>query len=823
MPELSSDQLYQPCDPSVFQFETTQDVEPLSGVIGQERAVRALETGLKLKNARNRYNIFVAGDPGTGKLSAVQRFVEDVSADQEQPPDICYVHNFADPYRPRYLPLPAGQGRQLKADMERLIDSLKDDLPKAFESDEYQERREQVDEQYKEREQAMYERWQQEAASRGFQLQQTQIGIQTIPLNEDSEPMTREQFQELDEQTQRELRERQEELQEIIQRDMRQASKVAEERAEAVDELNREVASFVITPRIQNLKERYGANDRTMAYLDEVLEDLIHNVDIFLNQGGGGGQGNMPQMVQQMMGGGGASQQDDPFRKYDVNVVVDHSETHGAPVVIQENATYPNLFGRVERRMQMGAVTTDFMMIRPGSIHEANGGYLILNAENLLRSPMSWHAIKVALRRKEIEIEDVANMLGYGAAEGLKPEALPLDVKFVIIGNRYIYDLLQAYDEDFRKLFSIKSEFDNDMDRTDEAERQFARFLRARCDEDPYLLPFDPTGTSRLVEYASECADDQSKLSACFSDLMTIVDEASFRAREAEDEIITRDHVQSAIEARDFRHNLLEDKLREMIARGEIFVDTEGTTTGQINGLSVLSTGDHQFGRPTRITATVHTGRDGVTDIEREADLSGKIHTKGLLILKSWLGDQFARERPLSLSASLTFEQSYGMIDGDSASAAELIALVSELAGVPIRQGIAITGSVNQKGQIQPIGGVNEKIEGFYKLCKVQGLTGQQGVVVPEANVGHLMLAADVREAVEAGQFHVWSVATIEEALEILTGQTAGTWNAEAGRFDDGTIYAQVDAELGEIAERLREAEESESNEASESPSGHGD
>ena len=805
MPELSVEHLYRSCDPSIYDFETTRDVEPLADVIGQERAIQALEIGLKLKNARNRYNIFVAGDPGTGKLSAVQRFVEELSAGQERPPDLCYVHNFADPYRPRYVQLPAGEGSQLKADMGRLIDSLKDDLPKAFESDEYQDRREQVDQQYKEREQEMYQRWQEEANSRGFQLQQTQIGIQTVPVDDDGEPMTRERFQQLDEETQRQIRQRQEELQEIIQRDMREASKVAEERSEAVEQLNREVAEFVITPRIQNLKERYGASDRAVTYLDEVQESLIHNVDIF-HQQQGGGQGNMPQMLQQMMGGGG-QQQGDPFRKYSVNVVVDHRQTEGAPVIIQENATYPNLFGRVERRMQMGAVTTDFTMIRPGSIHEANGGYLILNAENLLRSPMSWQAIKVALRRKEIEVEDVANMMGYGAAEGLKPEALPLDVKFVVIGNRYIYDLLQAYDEDFRKLFAVKSEFDNDMDRTRETERQFAGFVRARGDEDPYLLPFDPTGTARLVEYASECAGDQQKLSACFSDLMTVVDEASFRARESDTGVVTRDHVQAAIDARDFRHNLLEEKVREMIARGEIFVDTEGATAGQINGLSVLHTGDHQFGRPTRITATVHTGKDGIMDIEREAELSGKIHTKGLLILKSWLGDHFARERPLSLSASLTFEQSYGMIDGDSASATELIALVSEIADVPIRQGIAITGSVNQKGQIQPIGGVNEKIEGFFKVCKVQGLTGDQGVVIPGANVEHLMLSSDVREAVENGDFHVWSVDSIDEALECLTGETAGEWNEDEGQFTEGSVYARVDAELQDIAERLREAD----------------
>lgn len=802
MPELKPDQLYRPCDPGIFDFETTQDLEPLKEIIGQERAIQALETGLRLKDARNRYNIYVAGDPGTGKLSAVQRFVEELSASQERPPDLCYVHNFSDPYRPRYLRLPAGQGGQLKGDMKRLIESLREDLPKAFESEEYQARREQVEEQFKEREQDIYRRWQEAARERGFQLQQTQIGIQTIPLSDEGQPMTREQFQRLSQEEQREIRERQEELQEIFQRDMRRASKVAEERADAVEELNRQVASFVIEPRITHLKERYQESERVVEYLDEVQEDLIANVDVFHDRGGG--QQNIQQVFQQMMGAAG--DRADHFRKYGVNVLVDHGETEGAPVVIQDNATYPNLFGRVERRMQMGAMTTDFTMIKPGSLHEANGGYLILNADNLFRYPLSWQGIKIALRRKEIQIEEPAAMLGYAIPEGLKPEPIPLDLKFVIIGNRVIYHLLQTYDEDFQKLFGIKSEFSNDMDRTEEMERKFAAFLRARLDEDPNLLPFGPSGVGRLVEYASECAGDQQKLSACFSDLMAIIGEASFRARQHRSDVVTVDHVAQTIRARDFRHNLLEERIRELIERGEIFVDVEREKPGQINGLSYIDLGDHRFGRPVRITATVHTGKDGVVDIEREAELSGKIHTKGLMILKGWLGDTFARERSLSLSASLTFEQSYSTVDGDSASAAELCALLSELSGVPIRQGIALTGSVNQKGQIQPIGGVNEKIEGFFNVCKVKGLTGEQGVIIPQANVDHLMLSAQVREAVEEGRFHIWSVTTIDEAVELLTGRPAGTWDEGKNAFEEGSVYALVDARLQEIATKLKEA-----------------
>lgn len=805
MPKLDPEELFCPCDPSHYEFETTLDVPPLREIIGQERATRALETGLKLKDARNRYNIYVAGDPGTGKLSAVQRFVEELSAEEERPPDLCYVHNFSDAYRPRYLQLPAGQGAQLKEDLRRLIENLREELPKAFESDEYQQQRQQVEEQFKEREQQFYQKWQEEAKRRGFQLQQTQIGIQTIPLTGEGEPMSREEFQELDPEKQRELRERQSELQEIIQRDMREAGRLAEERTQAVEELNREVASFVIEPRINHLKERYSENERVVDHLEQVKEDLVRNVDSFMNQGGS--QQNMQQVLQQMVGAAGSGG-GDPFQKYDVNVLVDHSETKGSPVVIQDNATYPNLFGRVERRMQMGAMTTDFKMIKPGSLHEANGGYLILNAENLLRSPLSWEGVKIALRRKEIQIEEPAAMLGYSITEGLKPEPIPLDIKLVVIGRSFIYHLLQTYDEDFQKLFSIKSEFGNDMDRTPERERQFAGFLRARLDEDPHLLPFDRSGVGRLVEYASELAGDQQKLSACFSVLMTVIGEASFQAHREETEAVTAEHVQKAIEAQDFRHNLLEEKIRELIERGDIFVDVEGAISGQINGLSYIDLGDHQFGRPVRITANVHTGKDGVVDIEREAELSGKIHTKGLLILKGWLGDRFARERPLSLSASMTFEQSYATVDGDSASGAELCALLSELSGIPIQQGISMTGSVNQKGEIQPIGGVNEKIEGFYKVCKVKGLTGDQGAIIPRANVKHLMLSQEVRHAVAEGQFHIWSVQTIDEAVQLLTGQPAGTWNEDEQAYDEGSVYARVDEQLQEIAESLRKSAE---------------
>jgi lon-related putative ATP-dependent protease len=500
------------------------------------------------------------------------------------------------------------------------------------------------------------------------------------------------------------------------------------------------------------------------------------------------------------------------FTRYKVNVLVDHSKTKGAPVVMQENATYTNLFGKIERRVQFGVMTADFTMIKPGSLHEANGGYLVLNASNLLKYEISWEALKIALRSGRIQIEDPATMMGFTTTESLKPEPVPLSVKVILIGSPELYYLLETLDEDFPQLFAVKADFDDEMPWDENYIKQLGPFVAARVKERPGLKHFHKTALARLAEYAAELTGDQKKLSARFSDLMTIVREASYWAERDGARLVKAEHVEQAIEEKIYRNSLIEEKIHELILRGDILVDIAGERVGCVNGLSVLQLPDFSFGRPTRITANVFTGKEGVLDVEREAELSGKIHSKGVLILKGWLGEKFALDHPLSLSASITFEQSYSKIDGDSASSTELYALISALAGVPLKQGIAVTGSVNQKGEIQPIGSVNEKIDGFFKVCKAQGLTGDQGVIIPEQNIDNLMLRQEIIDAVNKKQFHIYAVKTVEEGLEILTGLKAGERGPD-GKFPEGTIYARVEARLREIQKNLNTTETEEEEE----------
>lgn len=784
MRELRAEELRRRCDPKIFEFETTAEVEPLSEVIGQERAVQALECGLGIKDSR--YNIYVAGGPGTGKMSIVRSFLEKISAEEERPPDICYVHNFEDPYTPRYLLLPPGQGTRLKADMSKLIELLKRDIPTAFKSEEYQERKRKIDEEINRKREELFAKLMSEAKDLGFALQRTPIGINTIPLVE-GKPMSEEEYKKLSEEERQAIEERHDEVKLLIEETIREAQGLEEERARRLEELNREVAAFSVAPKIAALKETYGEEPRLQEFLDEVKGDILSNLELFLGEGD-------------------ESQAESQLERYDVNVLVDNSKTEGAPVVVEENATYPNLFGKVERRVQLGVMTTDFTMIKPGSLHRANGGYLVLSANNLFKYPLSWEALKVALKSGRITIEDPATVLGYAAAEGLRPEPIPLQTKLIIVGSRELWGLLQAYEEDFQEFFKIKSEFASEMDWDDRYIKKFGPFIRARLLERPGLRDFDRTGVARVVEYAAELTGDQQKLSARFSDIMAIIREASYCAERDGSEYVTAEHVERAIENRHYQSNLIEEQLQEMIARGELLVDVEGARVGQVNGLAVYELGDYSFGRPTRITANVFAGKDGVVNIEREAELSGKIHTKGLLILKGWLGERFAHDKPLSLSASITFEQSYSEIDGDSASSTEAYALISALSGVPLKQNIAVTGSVNQKGEIQPIGGVNEKIEGFFKTCKLKGLNGEQGVIIPEQNVANLMLSREVIEAVRGGRFHIWAVKTLDEGIELLTGERAGR-RLKSGRFAKGSIYWKVDQRLQEIGESLKVAE----------------
>ncbi len=802
--ELHAEQLRYTCDPSSFTFKSTSELDPLDRIIGQERAIEALKLGLGIKDAKNRYNIYVAGDPGTGKMSAVERFLSHASADEPHPPDLCYVHNFDNPYNPRCLELPAGRGCQLRTDLDQLVTRLKREIPSVFESDEFKGRSKKIIERFNQQRTALLEKMEDQSRELGFAIQRTPIGINTLPLDEKGEPLSQEDYAGLPEERQEEIRSHQGEVQALIQEQLQAVAHLDEERESEIKKLAREAVLFMIEPHFATFSDSYEGLPKVLTYLESVKKDIIESLDLFRN---GGNQTRQTPMAFPF-----PMPQSDPFKKYTVNVLVDNAKTQGAPVIVEQNATYPNLFGSIDRRVQMGVAMTDFTMIKPGSLHRANGGYLVLNANNLFRLGLSWEALKIAVKRREIHIEDPWQMMGYSTSEGLRPEPVPFRIKLVIIGSPYIYEILYHYDEDFAKLFNIKADFGMEMARTPEHELELARFLGTCCQQDSGVIPFDPTGVARFIEYATELAGDQTKLSCQFGDLVSIVKEASFWSKDAGAEFVSGEHVDKALDERDYRHNRIDEKIQEMIERGTIFVDTDGECAGQVNGLAVLQMGNYAFGKPSRITASVFTGKGGIVDIEREAKLGGKTHTKGIMILKGFLGQRFAQKRPLSFGASLAFEQSYSMIDGDSASSTELYAILSALSGVPIRQGLAVTGSVNQKGEVQPIGGVNEKIEGFYRVCKAKGLTGEQGVLIPATNVESLMLHKEVVEAVDAGRFHIYPVSTIEEGIEILTGIEAGTPDEEGG-YPPETVFGHVTERLEAIESALKAASESEEDE----------
>ena len=790
--ELRSHDLRYTCDASIFHFETTDELDPLDHIIGQDRAIEALKLGLGIKDAKNRYNIYVAGGPGTGKMSAVEHFLGRASADEPQPPDICYVHNFENPYNPKYLELPAGKGCQLRTDLENHIKRLKREIPKVFESDEFKARSKKITDRFGEQRTAVLEKMETRARELGFAIQRTPIGINTLPLQESGEPLSQEEYNALPEEKQEEIRKNQNEVQSLVQEQLQEVARLDEEREAEVKELAKEAVLFMIEPHFAQLKGRYEGIDKVIAHLDALKTDIVENLEIFQNSAAA----KKPQLPFVMP-------QADPFKKYSVNLLVENTEAEGAPVIVEQNATYPNLFGSIERKVQMGVAVTDFTMIKPGSLHRANGGYLVLDANNLFRLGISWEALKIAIKRREIRIEDPWQMMGYSTAEGLRPEPIPFRIKLIIIGNPYIYELLHHYDEDFANLFNVRADFGTDMERTPEREQEFAQFLGACCQQDPTVLPFDPSGVARMIEHATELAGDRTKLSCQFGTLISLVKEAAYWARTGGSSVVAGEHVMRALEQKDYRRDRIDERIREMIARGQIFVDTEGEQSGQVNGLAVLQIGDYAFGKPSRITASVQAGKAGIIDIEREAKLGGKTHSKGIMILRGYLGERFAAEKPLSFSASLAFEQSYSMVDGDSASSTELYAILSALSGLPIRQGLAVTGSVNQKGEIQPIGGVNEKVEGFYRVCKAKGLTGDQGVLIPSANIDSLMLCEEIIDAAEASRFHVYPVTTVEEGIELLTGAPAGAPDEE-GAYPEGTVFARIEERL----ERMRKAQE---------------
>jgi len=792
MQKLSVEKLRRECSPDFLHCESTKELAPLSEIIGQERAVRALKFGLGIKN--HGFNMYVAGYPGTGRKTAVKNFVEAQAEIQPVPPDWCYVNNFGNQYEPKAIQLPSGKGKEFRGDMKAFIENMKNALPKAFESEDYAARRESTIRGLERQRKQLIEELNAKAQREGFVIQTTPIGLILIPVL-DGKPLSEEEMLALPPKVKDRLQEKRETLEAEFRNTMRQLIDMERQIHDTLKKLNKEVALYAIGSQMERLNEKYKDITEVTAYLKVVENDILDNLEPFVRRGAGEPQEQLAFQIPWM--------REDPYKKYEVNVVIDNSETKGAPVVMESNPTYHNLLGRTEKEAQFGALTTDFSMIRGGSIHKANGGYLIVPVEDLLRNLFSYDGLKKDLKDGKIVIEEPEERYGFLSVKTLKPQPIPLSAKVIIIGDPYIYQLLFQLDTDFRELFKIKAEFDTVMDRTDDKIMKYAAWVCALCEKEG-LKHLDGAGVAKLVEYSSRIVEDQQKLSTQFAYIADIVREANYYAVQDNSEFITGEHVRKAIEEKVYRSKLIQEKIQEMITRGFYLIDTVAERVGQVNGLAVMGLGDFMFGNPSRVTASIGLGREGVIDIEREAKMGGPIHTKGVLILSGYIHDKYARDVPLSLSARLVFEQNYEGIEGDSASSTELYCIMSALSGVPIKQNIAVTGSVNQKGEVQAIGGVNEKIEGFYEICKLKGLTGEQGCMIPESNVQNLMLKEELVEAVRAGKFNIWSVKTIDEGIEVLTGKKAGL-KLENGAFEEGSINQLVEKQLRQMADKLKE------------------
>jgi len=788
---LPAQQLRQRCDPSQFEFETTAELEDLNEIVGQERAVDAILFGIGIR--RKGYNLFALGPSGTGKRTTTSQFLDQQASAEPIPSDWCYVNNFEQSYKPRALRLPPGQGTVLRKDMEQLIEELRTAIPAAFESEDYRTRKQAAEEEFKEQQEKAFTAIQQQAKEHSIALLRTPVGLAFAPLRE-GEVINPDEFQKLPEEERKRFEEHISQLQEQLQETVHQVRQWERKAREQVKELDRQVTMFAVGHRIDELREKHAELPDVVDYLNAVQQDVVENVDEFRKS----------EETPQIMGVPLPRSLAGPplFRRYQVNVLVDHSQSKGAPVIYEDHPTYNNLIGRIEHLAQMGALMTDFNLIKPGALHRANGGYLILDARQLLLQPYAWDGLKRALRSRELNIEPLGQVLSLVSTVSLKPEPIPLDIKVVMVGERLLYYLLCQFDPDFGELFKVEADFNEEMARTSENNLLYARLIGTMARNEK-LRPFNPGAVAQVIERSARVAGDAKKLSVHLLSIADLLREADYWAGVAGNGVVTAADVQRAIDAQIHRADRLRERMREQIQRGTILIDTSGERVGQVNGLSVLTLGHFAFGQPSRITARVRLGKGEVIDIEREVELGGPIHSKGVLILSSFLGARYAAERPLSLSASLVFEQSYGGVEGDSASMAELCALLSALAKVPIKQSWAMTGSVNQHGEAQPIGGVNEKIEGFFDVCQARGLTGEQGVIIPASNVQHLMLRQDVVEAVESGQFHVYPVRTVDQAIELLTGVPAGERDEE-GNFPEASVNQRVEARLIELAEKQR-------------------
>ncbi len=798
IPALAPDKLFTRCDPDAFTFETTKELKGSSAILGQERASEAMVFGLDM--SLDGYNVFVMGTPGTGRHRFVRRFLEGKAPSLPPASDWCYVNNFDDPLKPRALKLPPGMGCRFRADLERLVTDARAAIPAAFESDDYRIRRQAIEEGFKEEQGAMLETLQTEAETRGMSLIQTPTGIAFAPVR-DGQVISPEDFQKLPEDEKKQVQEHVEALTNQLQTAMRSAPKRVRELRARILELDQDNTEFAVGSLIEDLIEAYKDQEQVIEHLGRLRADIIENVDLFIPA---------PQMPDQAQAEAQSAmaavfrkpEEAAALRRYGVNVIVDNRGATGAPIVFHDNPSYPFLLGRSEHQAQMGALVTDFSLIKGGALHEANGGYLVLDARKLLTQPYAWEGLKQALRADEIRIETPGQSQGFLGTISLEPEPIPLDVKVILIGDAMLHYLLQTQDPDFPDLFKVAAEFDDRLERTQDAHQKFAELLGGMVDAEK-LMPLHRSAVARLTEESARHAGDSERLSTRIAPLADIVREANYWAGQNSRDVVDADDIQKAIDARKRRVSRYSERIQEEILRETILIDTSGSRVGQINGLAVSQIGETAFGKPSRITARLRIGSGKVLDVEREVELGGPLHSKGVMILTSYIASHYLADEPLSLSASIVFEQSYGGVDGDSASSTELYALLSALSGLPISQGLAVTGSVNQYGEVQAIGGANEKIEGFFDICKARGLTGQQGVLVPASNVKHLMLRDDVIDAARDNQFSVYSVETIDQGIELLTGVEAGA-KKEDGTFPEGTVNARVQSRLRDLASKRR-------------------
>ncbi|MGW8249485.1 MAG: AAA family ATPase [Anaerolineales bacterium] len=796
---LQASDLRRLCEPSDLGFASTDDLPDLREVIGQPRALRSLELGSEVSGPG--YNTFIIGYPGSGRTTLSKEYLRQKAAGEAVPDDWCYVNNFENSRQPKALPLKAGSGVAFRNDVQDLIQRSQAAIARTFESEEYTQERDRMRSELQKQQETEFIRLQKHVDKYSFIIVRTPFGFALVPAVE-GKPLKPEEIESLSEERRQKLSQLQSKLEEEVEKTLIRLREAEKKTDQQMKELNERTALFSISPSIEELKKKYTGQPAVLDHLEAIKEDISANAEQFRAK-----EPELPGMSAVQL------VERDWSRRYDVNLLVDHSSTQGAPVIIENHPSYTNLLGRIEHEVAMGASRTDFSMIQPGALHLANGGYLILPARDLLINPYAWDGLKRALRDAKLRIIELANQLGLLSTVTLEPEPIPLQVKVIMVGTPMLYYMLRAYDEDFAKLFKVRAEFGSSMERTTQSERDYGLFVKSVV-TDNQLPPFDSTAVSRIIEYSAWLTEDQDRLSTRFGKIADLVRESAYWAQKNNSpEIVTGTDVKRAIEESIYRENLLEERTQDLITGGTFMIDVSGSVTGQINALSVEILGDYEFGRPSRVTASAYPGKGEVVDIERQAEMGGPIHTKGVLILNGFLGERYGREKALSLQANLTFEQSYEGVEGDSASAAELFALLSAIAEVPIRQDRAVTGSINQHGRIQPVGGINAKIEGFYKTCEAIGLTGEQGVIIPARNLKNLMLDDKVVGAVENGQFHIWAIQDVDEGIYWLTGIEAGD-RLPDGTYPEGTFNYAVMKHLDAFGQTDQDSEQSEDSAA---------